>query len=380
MSPENTSYLRFSLEENVWFQSGQEVSELYSISLEPNVSVHEVEQYVILRGTLDLMGEYKPQEGNIEPKEDELNRRYVSITDQREDTYEFQHHFPVDITVPAERVQDRNELSVGVQSFDYQLLEDGCLHLTAELWITGIQEELLIEREEVEEEEEAEEAAEAILPEAAVEYRESEAETEESPEEILIEAKTEELPLYRSSTEVETEEEEYEEELTPFSFPSYPTFGKESSNEDDFYAEARIPVEQQEAQEYEEFDEDRDFLNHMPTTNESKEPPQASYTPREEYSRNYPKKEEPKEEYKNTGKAESKSLLYDLFTAEEETRQAKLKVYIVQGNETIDSLADRYQISAQHIARVNRIGEIDSLRAGQVIYIPVTASSNKSTE
>ena len=150
--------------------------------------MHEVEQYIILRGTLDLMGEYKPQEGN-EPGEDELNRRYVSITDQREDTYEFQHQFPVDITVPAERVQDKNELSVGVQSFDYHLPEDGCLHLTAELWISGIQDEA-IDREESE--------AEAI-PVEAIDHRPVEEATEESPEEILVDAKAEEIPLYRSS-------------------------------------------------------------------------------------------------------------------------------------------------------------------------------------
>ena len=388
MSPENTSYLRFSLEENVWFHSGQEVSELYSISLEPNVSVHEVEQYIILRGTLDLMGEYKPQEGN-EPGDDELNRRYVSITDQREDTYEFQHQFPVDITVPAERVQDKNELSVGVQSFDYHLLEDGCLRLTAELWISGIQDDL-IEREE-------ESEAEAI-PLEAVDHRQVEEAAEESPEEILVEAKAEEIPLYRSTVEVEEEEEEEEEtqdgELTPFSFPSYPSINKESSSEDNFYAEARIPPEQQ-MQNDEEFEEERDFLNHLPATKGSEKPSvyQSTSVPDEEETttpayRTYQqedhvrnqKAEEPRKENAKSANTESKSLLYDLFSPEEEAKQAKLKVYIVQGNETIDSLADRYQISAQHIARVNRIGEIDSLRAGQVVYIPVAASSNKPAE
>ena len=385
MSPEKTSYLRFSLEENVWFHSGQEVSELYSISLEPNVSVHEVEQYIILRGTLDLMGEYKPEEGN-EPGEDELNRRYVSITDQREDTYEFQHQFPVDITVPAERVQDKNELSVGVQSFDYHLPEDGCLHLTAELWISGIQDEA-IEREE----------SEAVgIPVDAIDHRPVEEAPEESPEEILVDAKAEEIPLYRSSLEVEEEEEEETQdgELTPFSFPSYPSVNKESSSEDNFYAEARIPPEQQ-MQNDEEFEEERDFLNHLPATKGSEKPSayQSTFVPDEEVTttpayRTYQsedhvrnqKAEEQRKENAASANKESKSLLYDLFSPEEEAKQAKLKVYIVQGNETIDSLADRYQISAQHIARVNRIGEIDSLRAGQVVYIPLAASSNKPVE
>jgi len=280
-------------------------------------------------------------------------------------------------------------LSVGVQSFDYHLLEDGCLRLTAELWISGIQDDL-IEREE-------ESEAEAI-PLEAVDHRQVEEAAEESPEEILVEAKAEEIPLYRSTVEVEEEEEEEEEtqdgELTPFSFPSYPSINKESSSEDNFYAEARIPPEQQ-MQNDEEFEEERDFLNHLPATKGSEKPSvyQSTSVPDEEekttpayrtyqqedHVRNQ-KAEEPRKENAKSANTESKSLLYDLFSPEEEAKQAKLKVYIVQGNETIDSLADRYQISAQHIARVNRIGEIDSLRAGQVVYIPVAASSNKPAE
>ena len=198
--------------------------------------------------------------------------------------------------------------------------------------------------------------------------------------------------------EEEVEEEEEEEtqdgELTSFSFPSYPSINKESSSEDNFYAEARIPPEQQ-MQNDEEFEEERDFLNHLPATNGSEKPSasQSSSIPdiketttpayrtyqQEDYVRNQ-KAEEPRKENAASANKESKSLLYDLFSPEEEAQQAKLKVYIVQGNETIDSLADRYQISAQHIARVNRIGEIDSLRAGQVVYIPVAASSNKPVE
>ena len=62
LTQENQSYLRFSLEESVWFQKGQEVEELYSISLDPNVTLTEDDHYVYIRGTLDLSGEYKNDE------------------------------------------------------------------------------------------------------------------------------------------------------------------------------------------------------------------------------------------------------------------------------------------------------------------------------
>ena len=50
LTQENESYLRFSLEESVWFQKGQEVEELYSISLDPNVTVTENDHYVYIEG------------------------------------------------------------------------------------------------------------------------------------------------------------------------------------------------------------------------------------------------------------------------------------------------------------------------------------------
>lgn len=73
MSQENESYLRFSLEESVWFQKGQEVAELYSISLDPNVAIQESDQYVFIRGSLDLSGEYK---GSQNGEEEEFSQTF----------------------------------------------------------------------------------------------------------------------------------------------------------------------------------------------------------------------------------------------------------------------------------------------------------------
>ena len=81
----------------------------------------------------------------------------------------------------------------------------------------------------------------------------------------------------------------------------------------------------------------------------------------------------------NEGQTEgkSKSLLYDLFTEEEESQQSKVRVCIVQNGENIDVLADRYKTSVQHIARINGLELTSDLKAGQVIYIPEAAASYK---
>ena len=55
--PQNNR-LQFSVEESICFQKGQEVSELLSISLDPDITVQEVNDYVSIRGSLELTGEY----------------------------------------------------------------------------------------------------------------------------------------------------------------------------------------------------------------------------------------------------------------------------------------------------------------------------------
>ncbi|MED4530891.1 stage VI sporulation protein D [Metabacillus fastidiosus] len=167
--PQEEQQLRFSIEESVWFQKGQEVSELLSISLDPDISIHEHDQYVSIRGALLLMGEYKIDE----QAEEEVNffeygnMRYVNEIITTEDGVSLlSHRFPVDITVPREKIRNLNEVFVTIESFDYDLPEVKCLKLVADLAISGIiQEELASNREVFSIEEDAEEKAEDVIEE-----------------------------------------------------------------------------------------------------------------------------------------------------------------------------------------------------------------------
>ena len=122
MTQENQSYLRFSLEESVWFQKGQEVEELYSISLDPNVTLIEDDHYVYIRGTLDLSGEYMNDEEN-EVDDDFANiflpKSVQSVERHPNGMYEFMHRFPVDITIPSSRIASLDDIEVTIQTFDY---------------------------------------------------------------------------------------------------------------------------------------------------------------------------------------------------------------------------------------------------------------------
>ena len=148
LTEENQSYLRFSLEESVWFQKGQEVVELYSISLDPNVTIQEDEHYVYMRGTLDLSGEYKDSgeqaDGDVHTF---LPRSVQTVERHPNGISEFIHRFPVDITIPSTRITSLDDIEVTIQTFDYTLPERNCLKLQADLIISGIYRETYVEPE-----------------------------------------------------------------------------------------------------------------------------------------------------------------------------------------------------------------------------------------
>ncbi|MGM0874448.1 MAG: stage VI sporulation protein D [Bacillota bacterium] len=135
--------LRFSVEESVWFQKGQEVSELISISLDPDISIHEHNQYISIRGALLLTGEYKiDKDADVQDQFEYANVRYVNEVNTREDGVSLiNHRFPVDITIPRNRIQQLEEVYVSIESFDYELPEIKCLKLIADLSISGISNE-----------------------------------------------------------------------------------------------------------------------------------------------------------------------------------------------------------------------------------------------
>lgn len=179
MSQENESYLRFSLEESVWFHKGQEVAELYSISLDPNVTIQESDQYVFIRGSLDLSGEYKDSQNgeHEEYPQSFLPKAVQKVERQSNGLNEFTHRFPVDITIPNNRISSLEEIDIAIQSFDYDLPERNCLKLQADLLITGIYNDSYVEeRTDMEQEteeneflEESDEENESYIPYAAAE-------------------------------------------------------------------------------------------------------------------------------------------------------------------------------------------------------------------
>ncbi|BCB05019.1 stage VI sporulation protein D [Bacillus sp. KH172YL63] len=388
MSHEQQSCLRFSLEESIWFKKGQEVEELLSISLDPHITIQEQEQYVLIRGSLDLSGEYLPT--SLREEEDdgfEGGGKFVQTVEKREKgEYEFVHRFPVDVTIPKNRIASLGDIDVYVESFDYHVPENACLKLNADLTITGIYGEQQTHTP-LEAEYGREEEFEPLYRSAAVAEVEEEVETEEEREEVF------EYGIYSESDETSTVEEEEaeseaeEEEYRPFSLE-----GKTPPKEAEDEIPVQIQYDAQPAHTYEEIDYRKENVFQLPqhelseSSEEQHAEPKAVYTPppkpkaqeaeEEESSSSSSAEmeesgEEQDEKKKTKGKKKYETIsLTDFFARKEEEKGATLRVCIVQEGETLDFIAEKYDLTIPQLLRVNQLEANQDVYVGQVLYIP----------
>ncbi|MDR4936097.1 stage VI sporulation protein D [Rossellomorea marisflavi] len=386
------SSLRFSLEESIWFKKGQEVEELLSISLDPHITIQEQEQYILIRGSLDLSGEYLPSSVRDDDEAYEVDEileasgKYVQMVESREKgELEFIHCFPVDVTIPKNRIENLEDIDVYVEAFDYAVPENACIRLNADLTITGIfgdqqvqtpvEEELYepmyraVDTMEEVEAEEAEVTLETVVPDYVEEPpREEEydvstlspaydeAEDEEEPEE------TEETEPFVLEGRVTPEEEEIPVQIQYESFPEPEAMRSEKMFE--------LPEH-----ELSESSEDQTYQHHA---QEPVQPPvqlpvqevMEVEEEEEEESSSSSEVEAAKEKAKGKKKKYESISLTDFFARKEEERGATLRVCIVQDGDTLDSIAEKYELTIPQLLRVNQLEANQDVYGGQVLYIP----------
>ncbi|GIX55152.1 stage VI sporulation protein D [Bacillus paranthracis] len=321
--------LRFSLKESVWFQKGQEVEELLSISLDPDVEIEELDHEVIVRGQLDLTGEYVArQDDSAYSLRDLSPAKSIDYVETRGDgVNELVHSFPLEISIPRNRVKVIEELYVSIEEFDYELKENGCLQLLADISITG-----LCDEERIEDEEEEKETAYAEL-------------------------------------EVDSAQEDENRPTPQVEEPAY----KESDEWED-YAFEPFQLEERKEQEVEEEEiEEHEFVERE---EEKETTPQFELFGRKDFKKEKAKKQEEQEEETYSQRDENALYLTKLFTKEPEEEFTKLRMYFVQEGDTIESVAERYETSVQNLYRVNQTEDI-YLTTGQIIYIPVSRAKAK---
>lgn len=279
------SPLRFSLKEAVWFKKGQEVEQLLSIELNPQITIEEQSNYVQVVGSLELYGEYmKQQSDEMFSLRDFSQVKVIEQVDLREDgVCEFTHHFPIDITIPKSRVNDYEEIYVLVDSFDYDLRDNNELDVVADLSISGLQDEELLEETDL-----------TLLG--------------DTFETLQFKA--------RKSPVIEEVEQEIEH-------PQLEFLNRVIEEKVELDVTEPVVYEIQKTEELEQIQQVRN---------------------------------------------ENELQLTRIFSNEVESFK-KIRMYIVQSGDSLETIAEKYELQTSQILRRNKIG--NQLEAGQILYLPV---------
>ncbi|PIK26593.1 LysM peptidoglycan-binding domain-containing protein [Bacillus pumilus] len=418
--------LQFSVEESIYFKNGQEVSELLSISLDPDILVQEVNDYVSIRGSLELTGEYNiNQEEQLGESSSYASYRQADEVKVREDgTAELLHQFPVDITIPKNKISHLNDVFVFIDAFDYQLTESRLLTIQADLAIEGLLDEetprvpveepyefvyrteeeygdvtyeYQAQPEHEEQEELQRDERQDYEEQAALQIEDVRTEQEDHEEE-------EEIEIEQLSMEEEEETEELEEREEPEdqaeavtlgyrSFPEAqvlePPFFEppkllEEEERDETFFEVEVRKDPEAAEEQEEtipaYPAFEPPAYHMEPVQEERD---DTYQIERLYEREEPKvyesaqeAEEPENEVRETSGSENSLYLTKLFAKQEEEDFSRMKICIVQQEDTVDRICERYQLNVQQLLRTNSLSVDAELEEGQVLYIPEYQKSN----
>ncbi|MCY8293200.1 LysM peptidoglycan-binding domain-containing protein [Bacillus haynesii] len=456
--PQNNR-LQFSVEESICFQKGQEVSELLSISLDPDITVQEVNDYVSIRGSLELTGEYNIDQTREYAELPATSRFVEDVKLKGDGSAELTHCFPVDITIPKDKVNHLNDVFVFIDAFDYQLTDARMLTIQADLAIEGLlnvsgeagkeeprtmpaavqpeeefepafrseqdeEKEFLIQLdrayEEQDEEQPYEEAEENDTDEETVPIYQSflgddteeakpfftaslsaaertKRETESQKEAALEQPKEEEYELKREKAKEEeyelkreeAKEEEYElkreeakeekyelkreaeEEPEPLQRTYQP---HEKPKETPFYGVPPLLEEDQNDREPEAFEvevtQEKEAIDEEEEAGHTIEIPEYSF--HEQTEPEEERDEMPAADEQEVSAKENDNALYltKLFTKQGEEEFTRMRMCIVQQNDTIDLLCERYDINVQQLIRMNSLSLDEELKEGQILYIP----------
>ncbi|REJ10748.1 LysM peptidoglycan-binding domain-containing protein [Halobacillus trueperi] len=315
----------FYLDESIWFKEGQGVRELIGISLEPEITIEELGDEVRLKGTVDLAGEYIPTGSQDAQDESPLapSVRTMDVVEPSEEgIHTFSHSFPVEITVPLERVSNLEDVLIDIESFDYELPANRQLRLHAHVNINGLEEK----QQEASNEPTFDESA-TVGP---VNFQEQS--SKESP--VLPER---EAPIFRIDEKDESEHKEDDDDGR--------WFYKKSQSFPEFFGHAQ--------------------------ENTQLPPEEPSYDSSEwgEVSVEESSSEESDQESAQApgGMDGIKQIFKHLFPNREDT-YTQMKMYIAQEEETLSSIAEKYEVSVKQLERVNDYK--DDVSPGQIVYIP----------
>ncbi|RYL93868.1 LysM peptidoglycan-binding domain-containing protein [Sporolactobacillus sp. THM7-4] len=412
MSQTTNNSLQFSINESVWLRDDAPAEEILSMALEPDITIEENVNDVTIRGSLRLTGEYKPADtAAVDDKGKAAPFRTIDeIIETSAGTALLEHHFPIDITIPSNRVPNLEDLFIVIESFDYELSERRHIQLQADLAITGLSNpndspshnepvtETVdsgagAETEPVSREKTAEPVEKTAEPvEKTADPAEKNAEEisrvktvkkDKIPEDVTkeqmeTEKKAERLPVEEDSgdfdempTDLADEEDGEEESLAEF---QYEAFRKPDPADDEIEkSEPQVALSKANQHSSENERPERSEEAIMPVI------PGAN--PAEENSieeKPAENKAEAQPEEKVASKADEANSLYltQVLAGDDADQRTKVKLCIVQSGESLESISERYKVPVTSLLRRNQLTS-GSIEAGQILYIPKAVKGSK---
>lgn len=325
---------RFELDESLFFEKGQEVGEMTGISLDPNISIHPFNNYIDIRGVVELNGTYRHDASSQENDadigfEDYHSKRYVeNVVNLEDGLAEFSHRFPIEISVPAYRINDTEDVTVAIEFFDYEVPNKNQLKLTSTIEINGISEE-----NGTYETDKKEDPALSLRGEETFAFdmkmdKAEQGETDFSTQPDDFSQSTNQSDEEESISETEREKNKKSQTLAEF----FGTAQTENSGEETFASEGES------------------------SESSGEEPSLVGYT-------------ETAYQDDSSSSPEDVRYLADMFSRDEEETYAKMRLCIVQDSDTLESIAERYDTSAHQLLKQNRLAE-EGVEEGQILYVP----------
>ncbi|MGM8214254.1 LysM peptidoglycan-binding domain-containing protein [Bacillaceae bacterium W0354] len=342
MSTNGSEPILFDLEEKIIFRQGEEIDDLYGISIQPDINVFQEATHIQLRGVLMVSGEYQSV-----PREEPV---YLVDEDQDEETYvqqvkaldngftTFQYPIPVDITIPSNRVTETGEPEVDIEYFDYELPEPKSLHVFAKIRLDGVE---MTQTEEERPEFNPDFELKAV---PTIDYSFDDNHEVEQKEEVAETIAEAEENLEEQSNDANEEKER--------------EFWKKKNKSQSLQEFFQKKEEKAKASDVEEYEDDyEDSID------------EEEYYDAEEHD--YDEDDEPDVESSDEEKPKKKGLKYlaNLFRSEE-PEKVQLKIRFVQEDETLDSIASAYEISVSKLERLNGLEEGYEIKTGDVLYVP----------
>ncbi|MFK3938986.1 stage VI sporulation protein D [Alkalihalobacillus sp. NPDC078783] len=345
MTQEHPSKLTLTVEESVWLNKGQEIEEILGMSLSPEITIKESGNQVSIVGGLRLVGEYLLADSDQNTdhviddedgyREQAAFRSIEEVNVSENGKGALKHFFPIDVTIPLDRIQNLQDIYVEVESFDYDVPDKSCIQLTADISISG-----MTTQDE---------------PESRVEVQESvEEEVEQEQEEQAVETsfayEAYQLPTPTPAITEEVEEEEVEEEIVRAEVEIEPP--PYADDEETVSELQRITLAPKQPEVYAE----QTYRNDAYYEDQQEQPSEEDSTEQAKYQA--------------TEEREENALYLTGMMAKSEEQFTRVKMCIIQEDESLDTIANRYDVSTSQLIRTNRL-EADHVEAGQILYIPV---------